>query len=540
MGRAERPAAPAEPAAPPSLPSPAGAVPFPVEPLDEHNRELLANVQPVGWRNPEPAARYHLVVLGAGTAGLVAAAGAAGLGARVALVERHLMGGDCLNVGCVPSKALIRAADAWHEARQAAERFGGPAAAGTPSFAAAMERMRRLRAGLSPHDGAARFRGLGVDVFLGDGRFVARDAVEVAGHRLRFRRAVVATGTRPAVPTVAGLEEAGYRTNETLFDLTELPRRLAILGAGPIGCEMAQAFARFGSAVTLIERGSQILPREDADAAAIVAAALERDGVRLELGVELAAARRAGAERLLELRPAGGGGEHVRPGNGGGWRQLAVDEILVATGRLPNVEGIDLEVAGISWTPRGVEVDDRLRTANPRVFACGDVASPLRFTHAADAQARLVVQNALFFGRAKASALTIPWCTFTHPEIAHVGCNEHEARARGLTVETLTVPLADNDRAVLDGETEGFLRLHLKRGTDVILGATLVAAHAGDIIGEICLAMARGIGLGAIAGVVHPYPTQAEVVKRAADTWRRGKLTPAVRRLLGGWFRLFS
>jgi pyruvate/2-oxoglutarate dehydrogenase complex dihydrolipoamide dehydrogenase (E3) component len=541
-------------------------MPFLVEPLDEHNRELLANVHPPGWRNPEPAARYHLVVLGAGTAGLVAAAGAAGLGAHVALVERHLMGGDCLNVGCVPSKALIRAADAWHEARCAAERFGGPAASGMPSFAAAMERMRRLRAGLSPHDGAVRFRGLGVDVFLGDARFVGRDAVEVAGRRLRFRRAVVATGARPAVPAVAGLEEAGYRTNETLFNLTELPRRLAILGAGPIGCEMAQAFARFGSTVTLIDRGNQILRREDADAAAIVAAALARDGVRLELGVELAAVGRAGAEKILELRPAGGGDDHGRPGNGGvgsrdgeaggaagsgttlgregegreAWRQLVVDEILVAAGRLPNVEGIGLDAAGIRWTPGGIEVDDRLRTSNPRVFACGDVASPFRFTHAADAQARLVVQNALFFGRAKASALNIPWCTFTSPEIAHVGCNEREARGRGTAVETLTVPLADIDRAVLDGDTEGFLRLHLKRGTGTILGATLVAAHAGDIIGEICLAMTRGIGLGAIAGVIHPYPTQAEVVKRAADTWRRGKLTPTVRRLLGGWFRLFS
>jgi pyruvate/2-oxoglutarate dehydrogenase complex dihydrolipoamide dehydrogenase (E3) component len=508
---------------------------FPVEPLDDHNRALLANVHPAGWINPQPAARYHLVVVGAGTAGLVAAAGAAGLGARVALVERHLMGGDCLNVGCVPSKGVIRAARAWQEARQAASRFGGPAVDGAPSFGAAMERMRRLRAGISPHDSAERFRSLGIDVFLGDASFVAPDAVEVDGRRLRFRRAVVAAGARAAVPPLPGLAEIGYRTNETIFNLTELPRRLAVLGGGPIGCELAQAFARFGSEVTLLGRAAHILPREDADAAAVVAAALARDGVRIELGVEPVAARRRGGAKVLELE-AGGEGRALE----GRRRELEVDEILVATGRQPNVEGLGLEAAGVRFTRKGVEVDDRLRTSNPRIFACGDVASKFQFTHVADAQARLVIQNALFFGRAKASALTIPWCTYTSPEIAHVGLYEREARERGLEMETLTVPLADNDRAVLDGEDEGFLRVHLERGGDTILGATLVAEHAGDMLGELCLAITKGIGLGSIAGVIHPYPTQAEVVKKAADTWRRGKLTPTVQKLFAWWFRVFS
>jgi len=517
--------------------------PFPVEPLDEHNRALLANVHPAGWVNPQPAARYHLVVVGAGTAGLVSAAGAAGLGARVALVERHLMGGDCLNVGCVPSKGIIRAARGWEEARQAAARFGGPAVAGAPSFAAAMERMRRLRAGISPHDSAERFRSLGIDVFLGDGRFVAPDAVEVDGRRLRFRRAVVAAGARAAVPHLPGLAEAGYRTNETIFNLTELPRRLAVLGGGPIGCELAQAFARFGSEVTLLSRPMHILPREDADAAAVVAAALARDDVHVELGVQPVAVRRQGGDKVLDVQSVhrqedgerSGGGEHH-----GRHLELAVDEILVATGRQPNVEGLGLEAAGVRYTPRGVEVDDRLRTSNPRIYACGDVASRFQFTHVADAQARLVIQNALFFGRAKASALTVPWCTYTSPEIAHVGLYERDARDRGMEVETLTVPLADNDRAVLDGEDEGFLRVHLERGGDKILGATLVAEHAGDMLGELCLAITKGIGLGSIAGVIHPYPTQAEVVKKAADTWRRGKLTPRVQKLFRWWFRLLS
>ena len=504
------------------------AAPFPVEPLDAYNRALLANVHPADWVNPAPAARYHLVVVGAGTAGLVSAAGAAGLGARVALVERHLMGGDCLNVGCVPSKAIIRAARAWEEARQAAARFGGPAAAGASSFGAAMERMRRLRAGISPHDSAERFRDLGIDVFLGDGRFTAPNTVEVEGRRLRFRRAVIATGARAAVPPLPGLAETGYRTNETIFNLTELPRRLAVLGCGPIGCELAQAFARFGSEVTLLGRPPRLLRREDADAAAIVAAAMARDGVRLELGVEATAARRDGPDKVLAI--AGEGGR----------RELRVDEILVATGRQPNVEGLGLEAAGVRATPQGVEVDDRLRTSNPRIYACGDVSSRFQFTHVADAQARLVIQNALFFPLGKASALTVPWCTYTSPEIAHVGLYERDARDRGLEVETLTVPLADNDRAILDGEDEGFLRLHLERGGDKILGATLVAEHAGDMLGELCLAITKGIGLGSIASVIHPYPTQGEVVKKAADTWRRGKLTPTVQKLFGRWFRLFK
>ena len=504
------------------------AAPFPVEPLDAYNRALLANVHPADWVNPAPAARYHLVVVGAGTAGLVSAAGAAGLGARVALVERHLMGGDCLNVGCVPSKAIIRAARAWEEARQAAARFGGPAAAGASSFGAAMERMRRLRAGISPHDSAERFRDLGIDVFLGDGRFTAPNTVEVEGRRLRFRRAVIATGARAAVPPLPGLAETGYRTNETIFNLTELPRRLAVLGCGPIGCELAQAFARFGSEVTLLGRPPRLLRREDADAAAIVAAAMARDGVRLELGVESTAARRDGPDKVLAI--AGEGGR----------RELRVDEILVATGRQPNVEGLGLEAAGVRATPQGVEVDDRLRTSNPRIYACGDVSSRFQFTHVADAQARLVIQNALFFPLGKASALTVPWCTYTSPEIAHVGLYERDARDRGLEVETLTVPLADNDRAILDGEDEGFLRLHLERGGDKILGATLVAEHAGDMLGELCLAITKGIGLGSIASVIHPYPTQGEVVKKAADTWRRGKLTPRARKLFSWWFRVFS
>jgi pyruvate/2-oxoglutarate dehydrogenase complex dihydrolipoamide dehydrogenase (E3) component len=505
---------------------------FPVEPLDEYSRKLVENVHPPSWVNPEPAPRYHLVVIGAGTAGLVSAKGAAGLGARVALVERHLMGGDCLNVGCVPSKGIIRASRAWEESREAAERFGGPAvpAAAAGDFGAAMRRMRRLRAHISDVDSAEAARKAGVDVFLGDGRFVSPDAIEVGGKHLNFRRAVIATGARAAEPPVPGLAETGFRTNETIFNLTELPERLVVIGGGPIGCEMAQSFARFGSRVTHLVQEGHVLPREDADAAQIVQRAMLQHGVHFEFGMKVVAARRDGAGKVVTFE------------RGGERHEVSADEILVAAGRAPNVEGLGLEAAGVRYGKRGVEVDDHLRTSNKKIFACGDVASRFQFTHVADAQARIVIQNALFLPTAKASALTIPWCTYTTPEIAHVGMYEKDAREKSLEVETLTIPLAEVDRALLDGDDAGFLRVHVEKGSKEgrILGATLVAEHAGDMIGELCLAITHGVGLNKIASVIHPYPTQGEVVKKAADTWRRGKLTPGTKKTLGRWFRIFK
>lgn len=515
------------------MPEPATAPrphsPSAVEPLDEHNRTLLDNVHPASWLNPEPAPRYHMVVIGAGTAGLVSAAGAAGLGAKVALIERHLMGGDCLNVGCVPSKGIIRASRAWQDAREAQERFGGPAVdpQSQGDFGFAMERMRRLRAGISVHDSAKRFQGLGVDVFLGQGRFTGPESIEIGGKTLRFRRAVVATGGRAAVPPVPGLAEAGYLTNETVFNLTELPDRLVVIGGGPIGCEMAQSFARFGTRVTLLDKDAHVLIREDADAAAVVQKALLKDGVQLELNVKILEVRGQGSEKVVVFE------------RNGERREVTADHLLVAAGRAPNVEGLGLEAAEIRFTNRGIEVDDHLRTTNPRVYACGDVATRYQFTHTADAQARIVIQNALFRGRSKASALTIPWCTYTTPEVAHVGVIEKEAREKGIELDTVTVQLSTVDRALLDGADEGFLKVHLKKGTDQILGGTLVAEHAGDMIGELCLAITHGIGLGKIASVIHPYPTQGEALKKAADAWRRTKLTPVVRKVFAGWFRVF-
>lgn len=495
-----------------------------VQPLDAHNRRLLEQVHPPAWVNPTPKERYHLVVIGAGTAGLVTAAIAGALGARVALVERGLMGGDCLNVGCVPSKSLLAAARGWRAARDAAERYGGPEVSGDGDFAAVMERMRRIRADISPVDGAPRFRDqVGVDVFLGHARFVRDDTVEVGGQRLRFRRAVVATGGRAAIPPLEGIDGVKCLTNETVFSLTERPEHLAVLGGGPVGCELSQAFARFGGRVTLLEAGPRILPHDDPDAAEIVANALGRDGVHVLAGARAETVAPEGTGIVLRGTHAG------RP------LELRASHLLVAVGRAPNVEGLGAEAAGIELDGRGVRVDERMRTSNPRVFAIGDVASKYRFTHAADAQARMVVRNALFLGRGKASDLVIPWCTYTSPEVAHVGIPADEAAARGDAVRTVTVPLEELDRARTDGETEGFVRVRVKAGSDRILGATIVAPHAGELISQVTQAMTAGIGLGRIGATVFPYPTMAEALRRAADALNRDRLTPAARRA----FRLF-
>lgn len=493
----------------------------------ENDRRLLEHAHPDGWTNPVPTGRYHLVIVGAGTGGLVSAAIASTLGARVALVERHLMGGDCLNVGCVPSKGVLRAAHAWHDARRAAEDFGGPTVAGTDTdFARAMERMRRLRADIAPVDGAQRFRDMGVDVFLGEGRFVAGDELEVAGTRLRFRKAIIATGGRPAVPPIEGLAEVPFLTNETVFSLVERPDRLGVIGGGPIGCELSQAFARFGAEVDVFDRGEHLLRPEDLDAAHILERALRRDGVQVHLGVSVQHVREA--ENGLVVTFDRDGKRYER----------SFDQLLVATGRQPNVESLGLEAAGVDYGAGGIEVDARLRTSNRAIYAIGDVASKLHFTHVAGFQARIAVRNALFFGRGKSGDLVVPWCIYTRPEVAHVGHSAESAAAAGHEVETITLPLDEVDRALLDGEEEGFLRLHLEKGTDRILGGTLVASHAGEMIGYLCLAITQRLGLSKFTQTMFPYPTQADVFRQAGDRFNRRKLTPRISRLLEFWLRL--
>ncbi len=495
-----------------------------VLPHDVHNEALVSNVHPVDWQNPEPASRYHLVVIGAGTAGLVTAAGAAGLGAKVALVERHLLGGDCLNVGCVPSKCIIRSSRVVADIRDASQ-FGVCVPEGTKvDFPAVMERMRRLRTRISDHDSARRFKDLGVDVFLGEGRFSGPDTVEVDGKTLCFKKAVIATGTRPAHPTIPGLAEAGFFTNETIFSLTERPRRLAVIGGGPIGCELAQAFRRLGSEVTLFHSDSHILNREDSDAAEIIQQSFIRDGIRLILNCKTTRIEKRNGNKVIHINC------------GGNEEEIGVAEILVGVGRTPNLEGLNLESVGVKYDQReGVMVNDRLQTTNPRVYAAGDICLKFKFTHTADATARIVIQNALFWGGKKLSALTIPWCTYTDPEIAHVGMYEKDAEKMGIAVDTFIRPLNDVDRAIADGEEEGFVKIHVKKGTDQILGATVVARHAGEMLSEITLAIVGNLGLKTLSNVIHLYPTQAEAIKQSADLYNRSRLTPFIKGLFTKW-----
>ena len=497
--------------------------PLTIPPDDEYNRELISNVHPPGWVNPEPAERYNLVVIGAGTAGLVTAAGAAGLGARVALVEKHLMGGDCLNVGCVPSKSLLRAARACAQVRNAAQ-FGVRVPDGVQyDFPAAMARVRQVRARLSANDSAHRFTKLGVDVFIGAGRFTGPDTVEVGGKTLRFAKAAICTGARAAAPPITGIDRVPCLTNETVFSLTELPPRMAVIGGGAVGCELAQAFARFGTQVTVYEQAGAILPAEDAEAAALVREAMDRDGVRFVL--------KANILQVLEHKD----GLVIYHRANGAVENLVVDKILLAAGRAPNLEGLDLEAAGVLCDRSGVLVNDELQTANPLIYAAGDVCSRFKFTHAADAMARLVINNMLSPVKQKVSDLVIPWCTYTDPELAHVGLSGEAAQAKGVKVQTFTCRLDEVDRAVLDGEDTGFGRVHVRKGTDKILGATIVAAHAGDLISEVTMAMTNGLGLGAISKTIHPYPTQAEVVKKLGDAYNRTRLTPLVKTVMEKW-----
>ncbi len=504
-----------------------------VAPNDEHNRTLVSNVHPSNWINPEPASRYNIVVIGAGTAGLITAVIAAGVGAKVALIEKHLMGGDCLNIGCVPSKGIIRAARAWADLRNADE-FGLHISPGVKyDFGAAMARMRKLRARISHVDSAQRYTTLGVDVYIGSGRFTSGNTIQVegpAGNRtLHFAKAAISSGSRASTPPIPGLQEAGYLTNETVFSLTELPQRIGVIGAGPIGCELAQSFARFRSQVYLIEALHGIMPNEDRDAAEIVEKQMLREGVTL-----LCCGKDLKVSTIDD-------GKWLTVESHGQQYDVPVDEILVGVGRTPTVDGLGLDVVGVEHDKTGVKVNERLQTTNPKIFAAGDICSRYKFTHAADAMAQIVIQNALFphpFGLAYASvdSLIMPWCTFTEPEVAHVGMYEKDAKGKGLEIETYTYKLAEVDRAILDGEDEGFARIHVQKGTDKIVGATIVAAHAGDMISEFSVLMKSGAGAKTIAGTIHPYPTQAEVNKKVVNLWRKAHFSDGQKNILKKWF----
>ena len=460
-------------------------------------------VFPADYINPVPAPRYNLVVIGAGPAGLVTAIAAAGLGAKVALIERHAMGGDCLNVGCVPSKTLLAAA-----------------AAGAP-FEAAMQRVRAVRAEIAPHDSVARYREAGVDVFLGSARFTGARTVQVGAAVLTGRKFVIATGARASMPPIAGLAESMPLTNETVFELEQQPKKLVVLGGGPIGCELSQAFAWLGTQVTIVEAMDRILPNDEPDAAAVVAAALTADGIRLVTGVTLERVAQDGALRKLTLSDG---------------RELDCDALLVAAGRRRNLEDLGLELAGVHFDPRnGIEVDARLRTSARHIFAAGDVASRLQFTHSADAQARIVIRNALFFGRARADELVIPWCTYTKPELAHVGATRADLDQAHTPYLALRFPFGDLDRGRTDQGADGFAEVRVAQGSDRILGATIVGKDAGEQLAPLVLLMTLRRGLASLGSLVLPYPTRSEYLRRLADAWNRTRLTPRAAATLRWW-----
>lgn len=492
-----------------------------VSPLDEHNAKLLDNVFPKEWVNPEAKGTYNLVVIGAGAGGLITAAGAAGVGARVALVESHLLGGDCLNVGCVPSKALLRCARAAAAVRDAAQY--GVQIDGDVSidFGKVMERMRRIRAEISPVDSAKRYsEQLGVDVFIGRGVFTGLNKAFVNGKTLTFAKAVVATGGTAAIPRIPGLATAPYLTNSTIFNLTERPERLGVIGAGPIGMELAQAFQRLGSQVTVFSRSEKVMPKEEPEAVELVKAAMIKDGVHFAFNSKF---------KRVEGKIAGEPVQVVLDVDG---EEVAheFDGLLIATGRKPSVSHLGLEAAGVEFDERsGVIVNEQLQTSNSNIYAVGDVAGKYQFTHMADFMARMVIKNALFFGRDKVSDLLVPWVTYTEPEVAHVGLYEKDLIERKIDYATYKRDFHHVDRAILEGETAGYVKIHVAKGKGTILGATIVAKHAGDMISEISVAMQSGMGLGSLASVIHPYPTVAEAIRQCGDAYNRERLTPTIK-----------
>jgi pyruvate/2-oxoglutarate dehydrogenase complex dihydrolipoamide dehydrogenase (E3) component/uncharacterized membrane protein YdjX (TVP38/TMEM64 family) len=476
-----------------------------------------------GWTRPKTFER-NLVVIGAGAGGLVSAYIAAAVKARVTLVEGHRMGGDCLNYGCVPSKALIRSAKMARQLKQA-HTLGLAEASGRVDFAAVMRRIHRVVSEIAPHDSVERYTALGVEVLQGHARLTSPWSVAVTltdgrERTLTTRHIVIATGAIPFVPPIPGLKEAGFLTSDTVWGLTELPQRLLVLGGGPIGCELAQSFARLGSVVTQVEMAPRIMMREDPEVSSLVAASLRADGVNLLTGHQALRVEVIDGEKRLVARH--GEAEVVLP----------FDTLLCAVGRSPRVSGYGLEALGIALTARQtIETNACLQTRYPNIYAVGDVAGPFQFTHTAAHQAWYAVVNALFgrFRRFKADYRVIPWATFTDPEVARVGLSETEATEQGIAHEVTRYGIDDLDRAIADGTAHGFIKVLTVPGKDRILGVTLVGEHAGDLLAEYVLAMKHGLGLNAILATVHTYPTLAEANKYAAGEWKRAH---APRRLL--------
>src|SRR5215207_2197960 len=464
---------------------------------------------------------YDLIAIGGGTAGLVTAAGGAGLGARVALVERDRLGGECLWTGCVPSKALLACARAAADARRAA-RFGVHTGEVRVDFAGVMRWVYEAQRRIAPHDSPERFRALGVDVVEGSARFVDERTIAVGERRLSVKRIVIATGSGPTVPPIDGLAGVPHYTNETIFSIDRQPGTLLVLGAGPIGLELAQAFGRLGTAVSVVEQDPTFLPREDAEAAGLLAVALREDGVDLRLGLAVTSARTDGRRVVLECRSADGAVVELRG-----------DALLVATGRTSRTEELELARAGVATAAGDVSVDERLRTTADGIWAAGDVTGGLRFTHVADYEARLVLRNALFPLSAKRDYSAVPWVTFTDPELAHVGLTEREARDRfGERLGVWRRPFDDVDRAIADDEQLGMVKV-LTDPKGKIVGGHVLGHGAGTMIAELTLAMRHGLTAGQLAAAIHAYPTYPEAIKQAAELRLKSRFTGVAKRVAG-------
>lgn len=457
---------------------------------------------------------YNMVVIGAGSAGLVSAYIAAAVKAKVALIEKHKMGGDCLNTGCVPSKALIRSAKAFHQVKHAAEFGVDVGSEPTLDFAKVMERVQSVIKEIEPHDSVERYTGLGVECISGEAKIVSPYEVQVNGRTLTTKNIVIATGASPLVPNLPGLENVKFLTSDNVWNLRELPKRLVVLGGGPIGCELAQSFARFGSQVSLLEMAPRLLAREDEDVSAVVTEIFLKEGVDVRT-----------RHKALRIQVGDGFTKALVCELDGQEIEIPFDEILIALGRKANVRGFGLEDLGVEISHRGTLVaDSQLRTTNySNIFVCGDVTGPFQFTHTASHQAWYVAVNALFrpFARYHVDYRVIPWCTFTDPEVARVGLNEMDANAQGIPYQVSRYGLDDLDRAIAEGAEQGFVKVLTVPGSDKILGVTIVGHHAGDIIAEFVAAMKHGFGLDKILGTIHIYPTFAEANKFAAGVWRR-------------------
>lgn len=466
--------------------------------------KLQQTIFPSNWINPKPIEQYDLLVVGGGPGGMTAATIASTLNARVALVEKEHLGGECLSYGCIPSKAFLRCSRVVQDVRQASE-YGLEVPAGWKvNFGAVMQRVHRLQATLAPIDSPEHFKKLGIDVFFGTGHFTDPNTLVVGNQTIRFKKAIIVTGTQPIPLTIPGLDSSDYWTNQNIFQMPTLPRRLAIIGGGPISCELSQAFLRFGSQVNLVTHAATLLPKDDLIASERLKKVFEKEGMKIFMQTHVKRVEKKGKEKILYLE------------NG---EQIVADEIFVAIGRIPVTKGLDLERASISYDQqKGILTNDYLQTSNPNIYAAGDVTSPYKFTHISQELSKMAAINALNGNHEKQSTLIVPWCTYTDPEIAHIGLSEQEARQQGIPTEVIMVEMSEVGRAILDGQTTGFVKLLIRENSDQIIGATLMAANAGDMISELSVAMQSKQGLLDLSQAIHTFPTQAEILRTAAET----------------------